>query len=517
MSRNRLTSGRSCWGFSSGSVLTPARFFASVSACSNFSPSIPITVLPNIWMNRRRASSAKRSSLVSAARPLVVSSLRPRLRTVSIMPGIENLAPDRTLTRSGLCESPKPLPVCRSRLLSAVSACSHMPGGNFPLLARYARQASVVMVNPGGTGIPARVISAAPAPLPPSRSRIFADPSLKGYTHFLVVAIASNCMEDRPARAGTPATAKKKGPAAVAARPYSKQLYARIMPRPISARKMNSRMSAPMKATTISANRPPTAIPIAPTSQPPRNAPRTPTTMSQMRPMPLPVITLLARNPATRPTRSKTTKFSILFETLLSRIAARRFEPLVLAKRAGLPSYPVFRISDLARRCALRDFELWLGNRLHLEVAKARAVVELPQRPRRPPVPVAQQAHDSRHHERSHQRGVDGDGDRQPDADGLDDHHLGEAEGHEHSEHDRRSARDEACGPLEAARHRPRVVASANVLLVDAADEQHLVVHRQAEHDREQDHRDARVDRLGCEAENVCQVALLEDPHQRSE
>src|SRR6202035_1309754 len=43
------------------------------------------------------------------------------------------------------------------------------------------------MVNPGGTGSPARVISATPAPLPPSRSRIDASPSSKRYTHWCAV------------------------------------------------------------------------------------------------------------------------------------------------------------------------------------------------------------------------------------------------------------------------------------------------------------------------------------------
>src|SRR5206468_3050374 len=86
------TRGRRCSGFSSGSVLTPAFFFASCSACSNFSPSMPLTVLPNIWMKRRRASSANRSSFVNAAMPLAVSSLRPRLRTVSIIPATEKVA-----------------------------------------------------------------------------------------------------------------------------------------------------------------------------------------------------------------------------------------------------------------------------------------------------------------------------------------------------------------------------------------------------------------------------------------
>src|SRR6266849_2088055 len=171
MARNLVTSLRRSLGLSSGSVLTPARFLASLRACSNRSPSMPITVLPNIWTKRRRASRAKRSSLVSFASPFVVSSSRPRFRTVSIMPGIENLAPERTLTRSGLFGSPNFLPVFLSRVFRATVVCSHIPGGNLPLFARYARQASVVMVKPGGTGIPALVISAAPAPLPPRRSR----------------------------------------------------------------------------------------------------------------------------------------------------------------------------------------------------------------------------------------------------------------------------------------------------------------------------------------------------------
>src|SRR5438105_6442282 len=41
------------------------------------------------------------------------------------------------------------------------------------------------MVKPGGTGSPARVISATPAPLPPSRSRIEASPSSNSQTHFV--------------------------------------------------------------------------------------------------------------------------------------------------------------------------------------------------------------------------------------------------------------------------------------------------------------------------------------------
>ena len=43
------------------------------------------------------------------------ASLRPRLRTVSIMPGIENLAPERTDTSSGSLGSPSLRPIVASR------------------------------------------------------------------------------------------------------------------------------------------------------------------------------------------------------------------------------------------------------------------------------------------------------------------------------------------------------------------------------------------------------------------
>ena len=45
-----------------------------------------------------------------------VSSFKPRLRTVSIMPGIENAAPERTDTSSGFFGSPKRLPTFSSIL-----------------------------------------------------------------------------------------------------------------------------------------------------------------------------------------------------------------------------------------------------------------------------------------------------------------------------------------------------------------------------------------------------------------
>ncbi len=61
---------------------------------------------------------------------------------------------------------------------SAVPTCGPMPAGSRPCF-KYARQASVVMVKPGGTGNPNRVISAKFAPFPPKRSAIVRSPSVK--------------------------------------------------------------------------------------------------------------------------------------------------------------------------------------------------------------------------------------------------------------------------------------------------------------------------------------------------
>ncbi len=52
------------------------------------------------------------------------------------MPGMENLAPERTLTRSGLAASPKPLPVSASTALTEARTSSHSPSGSFSPAAK---------------------------------------------------------------------------------------------------------------------------------------------------------------------------------------------------------------------------------------------------------------------------------------------------------------------------------------------------------------------------------------------
>ena len=67
-------------------------------------------------------------------------------------------------------------------------------------------------------------------------------------------------------------------------------------------------------------------------------------------------------------------------------------------------------------------------------------------------------------------------------------------------------------------RDRLHVVARAVVLLLDAGEQEDLVVHRQPERDAEHQDRRRRVERArGREVEDARPVALLEDPHHRAE
>ena len=61
-------------------------------------------------MKRRYESQANSASPVCSASDCATSGVIPTLRTVSIMPGIENFAPERTETKSGFFGSPNFLP-----------------------------------------------------------------------------------------------------------------------------------------------------------------------------------------------------------------------------------------------------------------------------------------------------------------------------------------------------------------------------------------------------------------------
>ena len=103
----------------------------------------------------------------------------PRFRMVSIIPGIETTAPDRTETSKGRSAAPSRRPVRSSSRASPSAICSANPSGQEPPAAIASTQATVVTVKASGTGTPIRRISATPAPLPPNNDFIDASPSAR--------------------------------------------------------------------------------------------------------------------------------------------------------------------------------------------------------------------------------------------------------------------------------------------------------------------------------------------------
>ena len=122
----------------------------------------------NIASKRFRQLLANFGLAEAASSPAVVASLRPRFRIVSIIPGIEIGAPDRTLTRSGFAGAPNSWPTSRSMRAMCSRSSSSRPAGQ--PCARYSLQAAVVIVNAGGTGSPrSTAMTVRFAALPPTR------------------------------------------------------------------------------------------------------------------------------------------------------------------------------------------------------------------------------------------------------------------------------------------------------------------------------------------------------------
>ncbi len=114
--------------------MVPASSLAASKSESNSSPGSSSTMRPYMAMKRRYESKAKRSSPVWAARPSTDLSFSPRLRTVSIMPGMENLAPERTDTSRGSVASPICLPMAFSRRARASATSPSSPLGQPPAM-----------------------------------------------------------------------------------------------------------------------------------------------------------------------------------------------------------------------------------------------------------------------------------------------------------------------------------------------------------------------------------------------
>jgi hypothetical protein len=128
---------------------------------------------------------------------------------------------------------------------------------------------------------------------------------------------------------------------------------------------------------------------------------------------------------------------------------------------------------------------------------QAVALVQPAQRRRRPPVGAAQQLHRGGHEQRPDDRGVDEDRERQADTHRLDVERPAGGERPEDHADEQRRRRDDPARALQTVGDRGVVVAGAVPLLLDAGQQEHLVVHREPEDEHEQQQRRREVQRAG--------------------
>ena len=113
------------------------------------------------------------------------------------------------------------------------------------------------------------------------------------------------------------------------------------------------------------------------------------------------------------------------------------------------------------------------------------------------PVPLAEQLHRRRQQDAADDRRVDQDRGREPDAELLEEQHRQRREDREHADHHDRGAGDDARRRADPVRDRLVHRRAPLEPLADPADDEHVVVHREAEQDHEQEQRDHRRDAGG--------------------
>ena len=144
--------------------------------------------------------------------------------------------------------------------------------------------------------------------------------------------------------------------------------------------------------------------------------------------------------------------------------------------------------------------------------------MEAPQRAGCPPVRLAGQAHEGRDEHAPDQRGVHQHGQRQAHAEQLHERDPRGGEGDEDNGQQGGGGGDDPAGLLEPGGHRLGRAGPGVVLLLDAGQEENLVIHRQPESDTEHEDGHGHEQRPGGgEAEQTGAVALLEDEHHRPE
>lgn len=120
-----------------------------------------------------------------------------------------------------------------------------------------------------------------------------------------------------------------------------------------------------------------------------------------------------------------------------------------------------------------------------------------PQPPRGPPVAVAEDFHEGGDQERPDDGAIQKDGEGNPKAQGLDDYDVAEGERARYQHQHEGGAGYDPSGFFEAEGHALGVVSGLVVDLPDAGEEEHLIVHREAEEDGEEEDRECGLQESG--------------------
>ena len=148
--------------------------------------------------------------------------------------------------------------------------------------------------------------------------------------------------------------------------------------------------------------------------------------------------------------------------------------------------------------------------RIAAKVSARRPEVRRASAPRQPPVPLAEQAHRRRDDQQPHERRVEQDRDAEPRAELLQRRRAGDDEREEDRHHHERGARDDPRRPNEPFRDGALVVAVLEPALAHARQQEHLVVHREAEGHREHERRNDRLHVAGRVVPGPVEPAPLE-------
>src|ERR687892_261438 len=183
--------------------------------------------------------------------------------------------------------------------------------------------------------------------------------------------------------------------------------------------------------------------------------------------------------------------FSWFAETVMTNVLS------LCSERIGSPAVHSDRGSDSGLRRGRRRLDVRRG------LGLATLASGKPLEPaRQVPVPLAEQLHRRRQQHGADDRGVDQDRRRQPDTELLEHQEREHPEDREDADHDDRGAGDDAGGRLDPVCDRLVHARAAVEGLPDPAEDEDVVVHREAEQEHEQQQWHARVDpRRGAEAE----------------